>query len=276
MKDIIIVVTTREYPCHLPTDYSLVSMPLGNDIVTSCVDLNNDEIIKPLKSEIDKQPQALKEIPDQLKRILVWNDRRATFCKESGFFLKVRKEGFKMVYTRFENNEARYHVYIAPCTNGSLILPFKREYTAAVVKDAVNSFKQETGLDSYERIIIIAHDKDIVAEDGCGPVARSVFCDCKNQPGEMNLIKVLKFQHEESDGNDIWRTFILPIKNQNLKITDCENLVSLVDSFVNIDIVDGYSLHNEVTNSYLKKINRELLVSHYPDLFSKENSQSNE
>ena len=268
-KRTIIIITTRDYPILHRDEFSYLDIPRVEKVMEKYVNLRDEECINRLRTRIEDESE-IEAYPDIARRVLVWEHERASWCKDADYFEnKILEEGFKLIKLHLKNeNESdnAFYVYVGPCTNGQGELLFRREYTAAMLLTAIDDYDDKCDDCS---IVLVVHDKDIVDEDGTGPVTLPVFDKCEIPPNIMAVLKVLKFQHEDED--IIWKTIIRPIRDKDFSEENCEALLRLIESFKDQDVkLSMYHAKDVVTKSYLEKVDKTLLIAHYPNLFPKE------
>lgn len=267
MNRTIIVITTRDYPCKHCDEFTCINIPNVENIMKKYVDLRDEYNIKRLMCRVE-DPSEIDEFPEVARRVLVWEHERASWCKDANYFENiVLVNGLKIINIHpslKDNDETEFYVFVGPCTNGQGTLRFKREYTLAMLLTAIGNvpnFKK-----NEDSVILVAHDKDVVDESGSGLITQPIFekCDMASQiPSKM---KMLKYKHEEEE--NIWKTIIRPIRDNNLSYADCTAFVSLVGSYRDQDMdLSSYDKANSVLNSYLSRVDKELLKCHYPELF---------
>ena len=266
-KKTIIIITTRDYP--IGGKFSYLDIPLVEEVMEKCIDLNDEECINRLRTRIEDESD-IKKYPNTARRVLVWEHERASWCKDEDYFDNtIIPNGFKLIKIHPQaeiNPENAFYVYIGPCTNGQGSLLFRRKYTAAMLQTALNDFGD---ISDDCLIALVVHDKDIVDEDGTGPVTLPIFEKFGISSNILKVLKVLKFQHEKEDL--IWKTIIRPIRDKVLSAQNCEDLVRLIESFKDQNVeLPMYHENDLVTKSYLERVDKDLLIDHYPDLFPKE------
>lgn len=262
----IIVITTRDYPCPPNDSFVYLDLPRIETVMKEKIDLKEQGNIDRLGPHITDESE-IDEFQDFARRILVWEHSSASWCKNSDYFQNtVLVEGLKLARITLEGNkDNEYIIYVGPCTNGQDKLQFRREYSAAMLLTAL---KDCGGVKEGDSIIMVAHDKDVVDEDGCGPVSTSVFekCDVASEISPLHQLQVLKFQHENTD--KIWDAIIKPIRDKTITTDTCDAFIDLVNSFREQHVeFSSFFKEDIVTKSYLKKVEINQLYTHYPDLF---------
>lgn len=261
----IMVITTRDYPCTPNENYDYLDIPNVEKVIEENIDLKDQRNINRLLTRIEEVSE-IDDHQDAARRILVWEHPDASWCKDTDYFEKtVLVEGLKLAKISFGKNESNeFIIYVGPCTNGQGELQFRREYTAAMLLTALEDCG---GVKKGYSIFLVAHDKDIVDEDGCGPVSLPVFekCEVSSSIPPLPQLQVFKFQHEE--GTDIiWKSIIRPIRDNTLSIDSCDAFTKLANSFQSVEF-SSFFTNDLTTKSYLERVDRKLLATHYPNLF---------
>ena len=249
MTNTIIVITTRDYPCKKRPYYSYPAIHGIDECFRRNIDLTDSKMSESIQDELELTPSELEEHLDIVCRILVWEDLRASWCKDDVFFDSVKEKGFSLIKIICGKDDSKFFIYVAPCTNGRLSLQFRRDYSATILNAALEDMKNS---DSYDRIVLVAHDKDLVEIDGSGLVPLSVF-DGISSTSVIKNLKVLKFRHEDND--EIWKTIVRPIRDDQISVEDCAKLVSLADSSTDLF---KYFLLDSVTASYEELLEHQL------------------
>jgi len=263
----ILIITTRDYPCSPNEGFTYLDIPKIEEVMKKYVRPKDQGNLNRLLIRIEDESE-IDEFPDAARRILVWEQRDASWCKDTDYFENtVLAEGLKLAKKSLGENEGnKYIIYVGPCTNGQGELQFRREYSAAMLLTALEDCGS---VEDVDRIILVAHDKDIVDEDGCGPVPLAVFekCEASSMIPTSPQFQILKFQHEQ--GTDIvWETIIRPIRDNTLSIASCDDFMKLVSSFREQNVEFSSLFRSDVTTkSYLEKVDKVLLAKHYPELF---------
>ena len=234
----LIVITTRDYPLEKREDYSYCSISGMDGVLQEHIDLSDSETVKSLQH----YPLIITQKPSEARRMLVWKHEKASWYNS---MRTVMQQGFELVRIEQVQDDARFFVYVGPCTNGHFDISFGRDYTAAILSAALKDFTDMRM--SYDRVILVAHDKDLVDEDGSGIVARTIFSGTPKFD-DLDDFTVLKFQHEDSDR--IWDSIIRPIRDGHITPKDCIGFVELVDALL-VDMSPFYE-KDSVTASYMQ------------------------
>ena len=236
----VIVITTRNYPFEKRKDYSYCLIPGMDDVLQRHIDLSDKKTLGQFQN---LSQEVILEKSTELRRSLAWKHDKASW---NGAMQTVMQQGFELVRIEREQDDSRFFVYVGPCTNGGFDISFGRDYTATILSAALKDLRDMNK--TYERVILVAHDKDLVAFPVSGLVARTIF-DGFHQIDELDDFTVLGFQHEDSD--IIWSSIIRPICGcDGITPNDCGKFVELVDTLL-VDMSPFYKM-DSVTASYMQ------------------------
>ena len=264
MSDIIILITTRDYPFKDRSGWQSVNMCNVNNHVRDHVNLNDSSVVRPMESYLEDEPELIKDdaYAEVIKRILVWNDKDASYCQDLDYFEVVKNDGFFLKKKDIDNGDKVYHIYVAPCVakGDHLDLSFRKLYSLSVLLDVFADCGDVTG----SEVILVAHDKDVSSIAGFGVVNDSLFYLNGAGDNKPRTLTVCKFQHEA--GTDtIYKTIVEPVKNNNISAANCDSLVEYIGKSKSPVLYETFS-KDLVTRSYLGKINIEKLLIEPPEL----------
>lgn len=267
MKNVVLVVSTRDYPFNDQRDNYHKIKASALDEVIEKLSLD-EETVKEIKSRVNGKEESYIRAA---KRNLCWGNYDHSSWNRQDWYPNQMLLG-SIPFFHFaleETNKDTFYIYISPCTNERLdkdaeIRTLKsRAYTEGIIQSAINDF-YERYQKQIDKLLVLVHGPDIIGS-GSGQVAsENLSLDKNNNLDEpccpigniyekyKDCLSLVRFQHDASD--KYYNLIVGPIVNNTLTHKSCSDFLKDLGNHGYENSID-LSKKNLLIRSYKKVLN---------------------